>query len=321
MRMRNLGSSGARVSTIGLGCSGFGARIDVEATGRVVDTALELGVTLFDTADVYGERYGHCCASESALGAVLGDRRRQVFLATKFGNPRMRYDSGVKGGGSRHVIMSAVEASLKRLNTDWIDLYQIHMPDPFTPIEETLRALDDLVTQGKVRYIGCSNFRAWQVVEAQWTSKHHGLNAFVSCENEYSLLVRDVEPELLPTMERYGMGLLPYYPLAVGLLTGKYSRETPPAAGASLARLAKRYVNDTNWTITERLKAFCVERGHTLLELAFSWLLAQSTVSSVIAGVTSTQQLKLNVAAVEWVLTHEELAQVESITSRAAVAN
>lgn len=310
-----MGRSGAQVSTVGLGCSSFGGRIDLEATRKVVDMALDLGVTLFDTADVYGERYGHSCASEICLGQILKVRRQQVFLATKFGNPRMRYDAGVQGGGSRHVIMTAIEASLKRLNTDWIDLYQMHMPDPLTPIEETLRALDDVVKQGKVRYIGCSNFSAWQVVEAQWSAKHYGLNAFVTCENEYSLLVRDVERELLPAMGRFGLGLLPYYPLAVGLLTGKHSRNAPSSPDASLTRLANRYVNDTNWTITERLGEFCAERGHNLLELAFSWLLAQPTVSSVIAGVTKPEQLKLNVAAAEWMLTPDDLAHVDRMTS------
>jgi len=311
MQQRRLGNSGLQVSVVGLGCNNFGGRIDLEATRMVVHKAIDLGITLFDSADIYGNRGG----SETCLGQVLGDRRKEIILATKYAKPMD--DAGKLRGASRQYIMSAVEASLKRLETDWIDLYQQHEPDPLTPIEETLRALDDLVRQGKVRYIGCSNFSAWQMVEAQWTAKQQGLNAFVSCENEYSLLVRDVERELLPAMQRYELGLLPYFPLAVGLLTGKHSRDAPPAPGDSLTRLANRYVNETNWTITEQLQAFCAERGHSLLELAFSWLLAQPTVSSVIAGVTKPEQLKLNAAAAEWTLTPEDLVHVARITSRA----
>ena len=226
MEIRNLGQSGLRVSAIGLGCNNFGARIDDDATRAVIHKALDLGITLFDTADTYGERGG----SETVMGKILGDDRKQIVLATKFGMPMD--DVGVKVGGSRRYIMQAVEDSLRRLRTDWFDLYQIHAPDPRTPIEETLRALDDLVRQGKVRYIGCSNFPAWQVVEAQWTAKANNLNAFVSCQDEYSLLVRHVvEPQLKPAMLKYGMGLLPFFPLASGLLTGKYRRNANAAGG------------------------------------------------------------------------------------------
>ncbi|HVY41648.1 MAG TPA: aldo/keto reductase [Hyphomicrobiaceae bacterium] len=314
MKERNLGPSGLRVSLVGLGCNNFGGRIDLEASRRVVHKALDLGITLFDTADMYGERGG----SETCLGEILGDRRKDIVLATKFG---MAMDNeGRLKGGSRRYIMRAVEDSLRRLKTDWIDHYQLHQPDPLTPIEETLRALDDLVKQGKVRYIGCSNLPAWQVAQAQETSKRLNLNSFISCQDEYSLLVRNVvEPQLAAAITHYGMGLLPYFPLASGLLTGKYKRNAPMPQGARLTntqRLADRYVTDANWPIVEQLEAFCAKRGRTLLELAFSWLVAQPYVSSVIAGATRPEQLEANVKAVDWALTPEELAEVDRITKR-----
>ncbi|MEI9984831.1 MAG: aldo/keto reductase [Aliidongia sp.] len=226
MILRNLGKSGLRVSLVGLGCNNFGMKLDVEGTRKVVHKALDVGITLFDTADIYGNAGG----SETCLGQVLGDRRKDIVLATKFANPMG--EGEMKKGASRRYIVSAVEASLKRLRTDWIDLYQQHVPDPLTPIDETLRALEDLVRSGKVRYIGCSNFKAWQVVEAQWTARSAGLSGFVSCQDEYSLLVRDIEKELLPAAEAYGLGLLPYFPLASGLLTGKYRRNQALPEGA-----------------------------------------------------------------------------------------
>jgi aryl-alcohol dehydrogenase-like predicted oxidoreductase len=313
MEIRNLGRSGLRVSAIGLGCNNFGGRIDLEGTRKVIHKALDLGITLFDTADVYGNRGG----SEAEMGQVLGDDRKRIVLATKFGMPMD--DTGEKVGGSRRYIMRAVEDSLRRLRTDWIDLCQIHQPDPHTPIEETLRALDDLVHQGKVRYIGCSNFPAWQVVEAQWTAKANRLNAFVSCQDEYSLLVRDlVEPQLRPAMLQYGMGLLPFFPLASGVLTGKYRRNAPLPSGtrlANTARLADRYLTERNWPIAEQLGDFAEQRDHTLLELAFSWLLAQAPVASVIAGATRPEQLEQNVRAGGWQLSAEELAEIDRITA------
>jgi aryl-alcohol dehydrogenase-like predicted oxidoreductase len=313
MDIRNLGRSGLRVSAIGLGCNNFGGRIDLEGTRKVIHKALDLGITLFDTADVYGNRG---CA-EAEMGQVLGDERKRIVLATKFGLPMD--DAGEKAGGSRRYIMQAVEDSLRRLRTDWIDLYQIHQPDPRTPIEETLRALEDLIHQGKVRYIGCSNFPAWQVAEAQWTAKANGLSALVSCQDEYSLLVRDkVEPQLRPAMLQHGMGLLPFFPLASGVLTGKYRRNAPLPSGtrlANTARLADRYLTDRNWPIAERLADFAEQRGHTLLELAFSWLLAQPPVASVIAGATRPEQLEQNVEAGGWQLSAEELAEVDRITT------
>jgi aryl-alcohol dehydrogenase-like predicted oxidoreductase len=310
VQIRNLGASGLRVSAIGLGCNNFGGRIDLEASRKVIHKALDLGITLFDTADTYGERGG----SETCMGQILGDDRKRIVLATKFGNPMD--DAGVKLGGSRRYILSEVEDSLRRLRTDWIDLYQIHQPDPLTPIEETLRALDDLVRQGKVRYIGCSNFAAWQVMEAQWTAKTCGLHAFVSCQDEYSLVYRKPEAELLPAMRKLGLGLLPYFPLASGLLTGKYRRNTTLPAGTRLAttqRLADRYLTSRNWEIAERLGDFATQCGHSMLELAFSWLLTQSPVASVIAGATRPEQLEQNVSAGAWALTADELAEVDRI--------
>src|ERR1700676_4565939 len=253
MEIRNLGTSGLRVSVVGLGCNNFGGRIGLEESRAVVHKALDLGITLLDTADTYGNRGG----SEDCLGQVLGERRKDVILATKFGLPMD--DARVLSGASRRYIMTAAEASLRRLRTDWIDLYQLHTPDALTPIEETLRALDDLIRQGKVRHAGNSNFAAWQAVEADWTARHRDLDRFVSCQNEYSLIKRDIEAELVPAMQACGLGLLPFFPLAAGLLTGKYARAAPPPQGTRLARmpgLAERYLTPANWTIVERLEDF-----------------------------------------------------------------
>lgn len=311
MKQRNLGKSGLAVSVVGLGCNNFGDRTDPEASRKVIHKALDLGITLFDTADIYGKFGG----SENSLGQFLGDRRKDIVLATKFGMPMDKAET--MKGASRRYIMAAADASLKRLKTDWIDLYQIHRPDPLTPIDETLRALDDLVRQGKVRYIGCSNFAAWQVVEAQWTSRHHGLNAFVSCQDEYSLVKRELERDLAPAMQAYGLGLVPYFPLASGLLTGKYKRDASMPDGARLGnnqRLADRYLTDANWAVVEHLDKFCLERGHSLLELAFSWLAANPLVSSIIAGATKPEQLDLNLRAVDWALTAEDMAEIDRLT-------
>ena len=310
MQERNLGSSGLRVSVVGIGCNNFGGRIDVRETGRVIDKAIDLGITLFDTADIYSNRGG----SETAMGEVLVGKRHRIVLATKFG---MQMDeAGKQMGGSRRWIMNAVEGSLKRLRTDYFDLYQLHRPDPLTPVEETLRALDDLVRAGKVRYIGCSNMPAWQVVEAQETARRCNLSAFASCQDEYSLLVRDADRELMPMMARYRMGLLPYFPLASGLLTGKYVRGAMPQGAriTEMQRYQDKYLNERNWRVVEGLGAFAKARGHTLLELAFSWLLARPNVASVIAGATSPAQVEANVKAAGWMLTADELAEVDRIT-------
>jgi aryl-alcohol dehydrogenase-like predicted oxidoreductase len=317
MKRRNLGKSGLLVSQVGLGCNNFGGRIDLETSRRVVHKALDLGITLLDTADYYGNLGG----SETILGQVLGERRKDIVLATKFG---FAMDAaGTLKGASRRYIFSAVEASLRRLQTDWIDLYQLHVPDPLTPLEETLRALDDLIRQGKVRYIGCSNLPAWQVVESQWISRELGIHAFASCQDEYSLLVRGIEKELLPAMQAHGLGLLPYFPLASGMLTGKYKRNAPLPEGSRFAAwkaLGDRYANEANFDTVERLEKFSQQRGHNLLELAFSWLAAHPAVSSVIAGATRPEQVEQNAKAVDWALTPEDLTEIDNPAKQAARA-
>ena len=312
MEQRNLGNSGLRVSVVGLGCNNFGGdRIDLEASRKVINKAFDLGITLIDTADTYGNR-GEC---ETILGECLGDRRKDIVLASKCGLPMD--DTGMKKGASRRYIMSAIDASLKRLKTDWIDLYFIHRPDPLTPIEETLRTLDDLVRAGKVRYTGCSTFAAWQVVEAQWTARHHNLNHFVTCQEEYNLFRRGLERDLQPVMQAYGVGLIPHTPLAAGLLSGKYQRNAPMPAGARMTRekrQADRWLSDANWTIVEQLTALSKARGHSLLELAMSWLASRPLVASIIAGATTPAQLEANARAVEWQLTADDLAEIDRIT-------
>ena len=321
MQYRTLGKYGPRVSRNGLGCNNFDYRLDFEGTVKVVHKALDLGITLFDTSDSYGNRTRRG-GSEEFLGRILGARRSEIVLATKFGWP---IDAeGKLKGASRRYIMAAVEASLKRLRTDWIDLYQMHVPDPLTPIEETLRALDDLVRQGKVRFIGCSNLSASEVESAQETSKLHGLNAFVSCQNEYNPLVRDIERELLPVMDRYGLGLIPSAPLAAGLLTGKYRADAPmPADGrlnlSATAPRSQRFVNEANWKIVEQLRAFSHQRGHTLLELALSWLAAQPTVASIIAGAMKPEQLEQNVRAADWTIAASDMKEIDRITAAAPI--
>lgn len=312
MEQRNLGNSGLRVSVVGLGCNNFGGdRINLEASRAVITKAFDLGITLIDTADTYGNR-GEC---EQILGECLGDRRKDIVLASKCGLPMD--DTGMKKGASRRYIMSAIDASLKRLKTDWIDLYFIHRPDPLTPIEETLRTLDDLVRAGKVRYTGCSTFAAWQVVEAQWTARHHNLNHFVTCQEEYNLFRRGLERDLQPVMQAYGVGLIPHTPLAAGLLSGKYQRNAPMPAGARMTRekrQADRWLSDANWTIVEQLTALSKARGHSLLELAMSWLASRPLVASIIAGATTPAQLEANACAVEWRLTADDLAEIDRIT-------
>ena len=313
MEQRNLGRSGLIVSAVGLGCNNFGGRLDMAATRAVVHKALDLGITFFDTSDTYGERGG----SEEYLGRALAGRRNDVVLATKFARPMDR--DGRLQGASRRYIMGAVEASLRRLNTDHIDLSQQHIEDPRTSIEETLRALDDLVRHGKVRYIASSTLSAWQVVEAQWASRHFNLDRFVACQERYSLLDRDLDRELMPVLESYGLGLIPFSPLANGLLTGKYRRNAPPPAGTRLAAMphvAERYLTESNWLTVERLGAFCAERGRSLLELAFSWLLCRPAVASVIAGATTPEQVAVNVDAAGWELSREDMDEIDHITAK-----
>ncbi|MGH6909488.1 MAG: aldo/keto reductase [Phenylobacterium sp.] len=304
MRMRRLGNSGLKVSEVGLGCNNFGMRIDQQATQAVVDAAIEAGITLFDTADVYG-----ATQSEVFLGKALGKRRHEIVLATKFG--MQIGDDKSRSGASRRWIMRAVEDSLSRLGTDYIDLYQQHRYDPETPMDETLRALDDLVTQGKVRYIGNSNFTGWQVADADWTAA--GATRFVSAQNLFSLLERKVEHEVLPSCEHFGLGFLPFFPLASGLLSGKYKRGEKPPEGTRLAAWGSRgaaALSDRNFDKVEKLTAWAEERDHTILELAFAWLLGHDVVSSVIAGATSPEQVKTNAAAGDWQLSPEEVKEV-----------
>jgi aryl-alcohol dehydrogenase-like predicted oxidoreductase len=312
MEHRRLGGSGLKVSAVGLGCNNFGGRVDAAGAKQVVDTAIDHGITFFDTADVYGNQ-----RSEVFLGEALGDRRDQVIIATKFGMPTG--NTPLEFGGSRRYIMAAVEASLKRLNTDYIDLYQMHMPDAETPIAETMAALDALVQQGKVRYIGCSNYPGWLIADADWTARDHGGARFVSGQNHYSLLDRGIETEVLPALEHFGLGLLPYFPLGSGMLTGKYQRGVAPPEDSRLANIGKRAkaaLNERNFDVVEGLTAFAEEQGHTILELAFGWLLTRPTVSSVIAGATSADQVEANVAAAQtWRLTFEELVRVNEITT------
>jgi len=312
LEQRNLGRSGLKVSLVGLGCNNFAGRIDFDATRRSVHKALDLGITLFDNADTYGERGG----AEEYLGKILGPRRKEIVLATKFGRPMDA--AGKLQGASRGYVVDAVEASLRRLQTDYIDLYWQHIEDPLTPIEETLRALDDLVRHGKVRYIACSTLASWQVVEAEWTAKAQGLEHFIACQERYSLLEREYEPRMAAMVEAYGLGLVPFSPLANGLLTGKYRRNQNLPEGARLTttpRMADRYLTERNWEIVEHLADFCAARGRTMLELAMSWLASRPAVASIIAGATAPEQLEQNVRAVDWVLTQEELAEIDRLTA------
>jgi aryl-alcohol dehydrogenase-like predicted oxidoreductase len=306
MTHRRLGDSGLVASVVGLGCNNFGRRIDLDATRAVVDAALDEGITLFDTSDSYGE-------SETFLGEVLKGRRDDVVLATKFGSDlggRLGADWGARG--SRRYIRRAVESSLSRLQTDWIDLYQLHFPDPATPIEETLAALDELVREGKVRYIGSSNLAAWQVTEADWIARTRGSARFVSAQNHYSLLERGVERELVPACLAHGVGLLPYFPLASGLLTGKYRRGEPAPAGTRLADRPDRLVQAAFGTI-EALEKYAAERGRTLLDVAIGGLAARPAVGSVIAGATRPEQVRANVAAGGWRPSDGDLAALDKI--------
>lgn len=316
MQTRTLGPSGLLVSTIGLGCNNFGGMIeglDTEASRRVVHAALDAGITLFDTADSYGADGG----SETVLGQVLGPRRQDIVLATKFASPMNRAVS-TRYNGSRSYIMTAVEDSLRRLRTDYIDLYQYHFPDPQTPIEETLRALDDLVRQGKVRYLACSNMEAWQLVDASWTAKTRGLGGFLSTQAEYNLLNREIETTLFPALHRTGMSLLPYFPLASGLLSGKYRQgQTAPTGTRLDLPYFKAGMTPERMVKVENLAAFAEARGHTLLELAFAWLLSTPLVASVIAGATRPEQVTANAASTGWILSQEELTAIDVLCTAA----
>ncbi|MCW4386683.1 aldo/keto reductase [Salinibacterium sp. SYSU T00001] len=314
---RNLGDSGLRVSTIGLGCNNFGrpgtATEGQEGTTAVIHAALDAGVTLFDTADVYGYAFGR---SETMMGAALEGRRDEIVLATKFGHAD--FDSPIASGGakaSRRYVRLAVEGSLRRLRTDWIDLYQLHTPDPFTPIEETLDVLDDLVREGKVRYIGHSNLAGWQIVEAEFSARIAGHPRFISAQNEYSLLARDVEREVLPAVRAFGLGFLPYFPLHNGLFTGKFSRAGGPS-DSRIMRQRPHILENAPWDIVEEYERMLESWGVSMLEGTFGWLLAQPALTSVIAGATTPEQVRQNAAAAAaWTPSPEQVDAISRLFS------
>lgn len=316
MTYRPLGSSGLMVSTVGLGCNAFGARIDADGTQQVVDVAVDSGITLFDTADTYGAEPG---ASEELLGRALDSRRDDVVVATKFGMD-MRGANGPDWGvrGSRRYIRKAVEASLRRLGTDWIDLYQMHQPDPVTPVEETLAALHELVAEGKVRNIGSSNFTGWQVVDAEWVARTSGFERFVSAQNKYSLYDRRAEAELVPACKHVGVGILPFFPLEYGLLTGKYERGRPAPPGSRLEVQAAR-LEGADFDRIEAIGAYAEKRGLSMLQVAMGGLAAQPGVTSVIAGATGTDQVRANVEAGLWEPSADDLIALDEVSTTARV--
>lgn len=309
MQFKNLGNSGLKVSVAGLGCNNFGAKCDQKETTEIVHKSIDLGLTLFDTANMYSAG-----KSEELLGNALKGKRDDVIVATKF---RVAMGEGpYDGGASRRHIMTAIEDSLSRLQMDYVDLYQIHFPDDETPIEETLDALNDLVHQGKVRYIGCSNFAGWQLVEANRIARERGLTEFISAQNHYSLLERNIEKELVPASRAYGVGILPYFPLACGMLTGKYKRGEAKPNNSRLAlreNLGDMFATEENFDILEKLTAFAADRDKTVLDVAIGWLASQDYIGSVIAGATSPSQVEANIAAANWTLTQDEIDEVTLI--------
>jgi aryl-alcohol dehydrogenase-like predicted oxidoreductase len=313
MTFRRLGDSGLVVSAVGIGSNNFGRKLDAHGTRAVVDAALDAGINFFDTADIYGEPQGR---SEEQLGAALRGRRDDVVVATKFGMDMSGLNGPDHGArGARRYIVRAVEASLRRLGTDYIDLYQMHEPDPGTPIDETLSALDDLVRAGKVRYLGNSNFAGWQIADAAWVARTRGYPPFISAQNHYSLLERHVETEIAPAAEHFGLGLLPFFPLADGLLTGKYKRGETPPSGSRLAgggRYAARLAA-APWDTIEAIEKYAAERGLTLLQVAIGGLAVQPAVTSVIAGATTPEQVRANADAGRWQPSAEDRAALRAI--------
>ncbi len=313
MKYRHLGNSGLEVSEVGLGTNNFGGRMDAGEAEGVINAAIDLGINLIDTADIYSHG-----TSEEYIGKVVGDKtgkRESVLIATKFG---MQWDDGPHGvGGSRKRITDGIEGSLRRLQTDYIDLFQFHRPDPNTPISETLRALDDLVRDGKVRYIGNSNFSAWQIADASWVATTEHLTQFVSAQPEYSMLVRNIETEIVGACNRYGLGILPFFPLAMGVLTGKYKRGADVPEGTRLSTMpAERRdgrLTTGNFEVIEQLEPWARDHGHSLVELAFAWLLATPEISSVIAGASNPEQLAQNAAACNWALSADEKVEVDGM--------
>jgi len=313
MEYRKLGQTGTRVSVVGIGCNNFGMRIDQAESKLVVDAALDSGINFFDTADVYGERG----KSEKFLGSALKGKRQDVIIASKFGAPMG--DGELDKGASRKYIFTAVEASLSRLGTDYIDLYQLHLPDSETRVEETLGALDDLVTQGKIRYLGNSNFSGWQIADADWHARSAGLNRFVTAQNQYSLMDRRVEREVIPACQQFGLGMLPYFPLASGLLTGKYQRGEDAPQDSRLnawGERGKQALSDDNFNIVEKLSAYASDHDRSLLDLAMSWLVSKPVISSVIAGATKPQQVIDNASACEWKLGVEAMKEIALVSKR-----
>ena len=312
MKHRTMGRSGLQVSEIGLGCNNFGMRMTPEEAKAVVHKSLDLGIDFFDTAQSYGR-------SEEVLGEILVGHRKDVIVATKFGSPIWGAPETDKLllPGARTTIMNAVDDSLRKLRTDYIDLYYMHRPDMRTAGDETVRALDDLMRMGKVRYAGTSNFPAWHVARDVLIAKGARSHGFVCCQDDYSLLERNIEKELIPCIEAFGLGLVPYFPLASGMLTGKYKRNAPLPEGSRLqamGRMGERFATERNWDIVEKLEAFAQARGRTMLELAFGWLLAKRAVASVIAGATRPEQVEANVKAAEVALSDDDVAELDRIT-------
>jgi aryl-alcohol dehydrogenase-like predicted oxidoreductase len=314
MTYRQLGSSGLTVSTVGIGCNAFSRRVDLDGVKGILAAARDTGVTLLDTADIYGAPHG---ASEELLGEALAGQRDHFVVASKFGMD-MEGGNGEDFGvrGSRRYIRRAVEASLRRLRTDHIDLYQLHQPDPVTPIEETLSALTDLVREGKVLYLGCSNFAGWQIADAAWTSRSAGLESFVSVQNQYSLLTRDIEAEVIPAAEEFGLGVLPFFPLEAGLLTGKYRRGEAAPAGTRFAveQGRSQWLANADWDRVEAFEKYAAARDLSPLDVAIAGLAAQPGVSSVISGATSGDQVRANAAALRWEPTAEDLVELDQLT-------
>jgi aryl-alcohol dehydrogenase-like predicted oxidoreductase len=308
MEQRQLGRSGLALSVLGLGCNNFGMKIEADEATAVVGAALDAGITHFDSAETYGMG-----RSEEMLGAALGKRRGEAIIATKFGSPGTKGTVGARG--SRSNVIRACEGSLRRLGTDYIDLYYLHRPDPYTPIDETLDALSDLVYQGKVRYIGNSAMPGWEMVDAEHTSRVGRYQRFVAAQIEWSLLVRDVEKEMVPAARHLALGIVPYFPLASGLLTGKYRRGEEFPEGSRFAAIPRMssFASDANFTLVERLTAVAHASDRSILELALGWLLSQDGVTSVIAGATSPEQVTANVAASQWRLDADELAAVDAV--------
>jgi len=314
MQMKTLGNSGIEVSSVGLGCMNFGMMCDQATTDSIVSAAIDAGVNFFDVADIYGGPHGN---AETLLGKALGDRRKDIILATKFGAKRGGGGGAADGGGAAEFITQAVESSLKLLNTDYIDLYQHHFPDTGTPIDETLRALDNLVQQGKVRSIGCSNYSGTQLAEAAGFALGNGSTAYVTAQNRYSLLYRDIETDLVSVAQREGVGVLPYFPLESGLLTGKYKRGEKATADTRFGKWGGGgiFATDERYAIVENIAAYGDEIGRSVLDIAIGWLAAQPFVSSVIAGVTKPEQIRQNVAAAGWQPSPEQLEAIGKIAA------